>query len=39
VVVFYSAARLLLWFPQPKRIAREKETAHLFCSASTPFVR
>jgi hypothetical protein len=38
-VVIYSAARLLLWFPQPERIAREKENAHLFCSASTPFVR
>jgi hypothetical protein len=35
-VVLYSAARLLLWFPQPKRIAREKEVAHLFCSASPP---
>jgi hypothetical protein len=28
-VVLYSAARLLLWFPQPKRIARENKTAHL----------
>jgi hypothetical protein len=34
-VVLYSAicACLLLWFPQPKRIAREKKTAHLFRSA------
>jgi hypothetical protein len=37
-VVLYSAARLLLLFPQPKRIAREKKTAHLVRSASTPFV-
>jgi hypothetical protein len=38
-VVLYSAACLLLWFPQPKRIAREKKIAHLVPSASTPFVR
>jgi hypothetical protein len=40
-VVLYSAicACLLLWFPQPKRIAREKKTAHLVPSASTPFVQ
>jgi hypothetical protein len=28
-VVLYSAACLLLWFPQPKRIAREKKTRTL----------
>jgi hypothetical protein len=40
-VVLYSAicACLLLWFLQPKRIAREKKTAHLVPSASTPFVQ
>jgi hypothetical protein len=39
-VVLYSAicACLLLWFLQPKRIAREKKTTHLVPSASTPFV-
>jgi hypothetical protein len=29
-VVLYSATRLLLWFPQPKRIAREKKPRTLF---------
>jgi hypothetical protein len=40
-VVLYPAicARLLLWFPQPKRIAGEKKTAHLIPSASTTLVR
>jgi hypothetical protein len=40
-VVLYSAicACLLLWFPQPKRIAREKKTAHLIPSAFTSFVQ
>jgi hypothetical protein len=40
-VVLYSVvcACLLLWFPQAKRIAREKKTAHLVLSASTPFVQ
>jgi hypothetical protein len=38
VVVLYSAARLLLWFLQPKRIAREKKTAHLVRSATAPFI-
>jgi hypothetical protein len=39
--VLYPAicAFLLLWFPQPKRIAREEKTAHLIPSASTTSVR
>jgi hypothetical protein len=32
VVVLYPAARLLLWFPQPKGIARERKP----CTLSTP---
>jgi hypothetical protein len=41
VVVLYPAicACLLLWFPQPKRIAREEKIAHLIPSASTTSVR
>jgi hypothetical protein len=40
-VVLYPAicACLLLLFPQPKRVVREKKTAHLIPSASTTFVR
>jgi hypothetical protein len=40
-VVLYPAicACLLLWFPQPKRIAREEKTAHLIPFASTASVR
>jgi hypothetical protein len=40
-VVLYLAicACLLLWFPQPKRIAREEKIAHLIPSASTTSVR
>jgi hypothetical protein len=32
-------ACLLLWFLQPKRIAREEKTAHLILSTSTTSVR
>jgi hypothetical protein len=41
VVVLYSVicTCLLLWFPQPKRIAREKKAAHLVLSAPTPFIQ
>jgi hypothetical protein len=40
-VVLYPAicACLLLWFPQPKRIAREEKIVHLIPSASTTSVR
>jgi hypothetical protein len=40
-VVLYPSicACLLLWFPQPKRIAREKKTTHLIPSTSTTLVR
>jgi hypothetical protein len=38
VLYFAICACLLLWFPQPKRIVREKETAHLIPSASTTSV-
>jgi hypothetical protein len=40
-VVLYPAvcARLLLWFPQPKRKAREEKTVHLIPSASTASAR
>jgi hypothetical protein len=35
-VVLYSAARLLLWFPQPKRIARERKLCTLSAQPPPP---